>query len=128
MLRTARRADVLKKQNCFRNLTDRMSMKKAAKLLLILVALSALSWGVYQCKYQYSYEADLADRPWAYTDEENAKLLVGTWQGQFRDPDGMAKTIRLRIVEPVTDEERAKKAARRLGPITYAQVDLIREC
>ncbi|GAB3221897.1 hypothetical protein [Spirosoma arcticum] len=88
-------------------------MTKGTRLLLILLGLAGLSWGVYECKYAYSYYADLKNRPWAYSRDENAKLLVGTWQGEFRDPDGVAKTIRLEIAEPVTDEERAKKAGRR---------------
>lgn len=88
-------------------------MNKGTKLILILLALAALSWGVYECKYAYSYHTDLNDRPWAYSRDDNAKLLVGTWQGEFRDPDGVAKTIRLDIAEPVTAEERAKKAGRR---------------
>ncbi|MFD2573852.1 hypothetical protein ACFSUS_24665 [Spirosoma soli] len=88
-------------------------MSKGTKLVLLLLGLAALSWGVYECKYYYSYYADLKDRPWAYSRDENAKLLVGAWQGEFRDPDGIAKTIRLNIVEPVTDEERSRKAGRR---------------
>ncbi len=88
-------------------------MSKGLKLLLTALGLVALSWGVYECKYAYSYYADLKDRPWAYSDDENAKLLVGTWQGEFRDPDNITKIIRLDIAEPVTDEERAKKAGRR---------------
>ncbi len=87
-------------------------MKKGQKLLLFLLALAALSWGGYECKYRYSLYADRRDRPWAYSDDPNARLLLGTWQGQFRDPDGVSKTIRLTLLEPVTDEERAKKAAR----------------
>ncbi len=88
-------------------------MAKGTKFLLFLGVIVALSWGVYECKYAYSYYTDLNDRPWAYSRDENAKLLVGTWQGEFRDPDGVAKTIRLNIVEPVTDDERARKAGRR---------------
>ena len=88
-------------------------MTKGTKLLLFLLLLAGLSWGVYECKYAYSYYSDLKDRPWAYSRDENAKLLVGTWQGELRDPDGVAKTIQLDIAEPVTDEERAKKAGRR---------------
>lgn len=87
-------------------------MKPTSKILLGLLALAGLSWGVYECQYRYSLYADRRDRPWAYSDDPTAPLLVGTWQGRFRDPDGVAKTIRLRIVEPVSDEERAKKAAR----------------
>lgn len=88
-------------------------MTKGTKLGLFFLALAGLSWGVYECKYEYSYYTDLKDRPWAYSQDENAKLLVGTWQGEFRDPNNLTKTIRLTILPPVSDEERAKKAARR---------------
>ncbi|GAB4004015.1 hypothetical protein GCM10028808_00820 [Spirosoma migulaei] len=88
-------------------------MTKGTKLILFFLALAGLSWGVYECKYYYSYYTDLKDRPWAYSRDENAKLLVGTWQGEFSDPNNVTKTIRLTILPPVSDEERAKKAARR---------------
>ena len=88
-------------------------MTNGIKLLLFLGVLAALSWGVYECKYYYSYYTDLKDRPWAYSRDENAKLLVGKWKGTFQDPDGVQKTIELEILEPTTDEERAKKASRR---------------
>ena len=88
-------------------------MTKGVKFLLFLGVLAALSWGVYECKYYYSYYTDLRDRPWAYSRGENAKLLVGKWQGTFQDPDGLQKTIELEIMEPTNDEERAKKASRR---------------
>lgn len=89
-------------------------MTKGIKLLLFLGVLAALSWGVYECKYYYSYYTDLKDRPWAYSRDENAKLLVGKWQGSFQDPNHVQKTIELEIVEPITDEERSKKASKRL--------------
>jgi len=88
-------------------------MTKGIKLLLFLGVLAALSWGMYECKYYYSYYTDLKDRPWAYSRDENAELLVGKWQGTFQDPDGVQKTIEIEIVEPTTDEERAKKASSR---------------
>ncbi|QDK81030.1 hypothetical protein EXU85_21405 [Spirosoma sp. KCTC 42546] len=99
-------------------------MTKGTKLILFFLALASLSWGVYECKYYYSYYTDLKDRPWAYSRDKNAKLLVGTWQGEFSDPNNVTKTIRLTILPPVSDEERAKKAARQkrkrsgLGPRT----------
>ena len=88
-------------------------MTKGIKLLLFLGVLAALSWAVYECKYYYSYYADLKDRPWAYRRDENPKLLVGKWKGAFQDPDGVQKTIELEILEPTTDEERKKNAGRR---------------
>ena len=37
---------------------------------------------------------------------------MGKWQGTFQDPDGVQKTIKLEIVKPTTDEERADEASR----------------
>lgn len=79
----------------------------------ILLLLAGFSWGVYECKYYYSKWSDYRDRPWAYSRDEHAKLLVGHWEGSFRDPDNIAKTIKLEIFEPVTEEERKAKASKR---------------
>jgi hypothetical protein len=87
-------------------------MRSKKTLLLYLVGLIALSWGMYKCKYYYSYYSDLKDRPWAYSEDKNAKLLVGQWQGSFKDPDGVQKSLKLEVFEPVTDEERQEKASR----------------
>lgn len=88
-------------------------MTTGIKLVLTLLVLAGVSWAAYECKYYYSYYADLKERPWAYSPDPTSKLLVGTWQGAFRDPDNVAKTIRLEIRPPVSDEERAQKAGRR---------------
>lgn len=85
-------------------------MKKGLLLIGVLVL---LGWGVYECKYYYSYYSDLKDRPWAYSEDKNAKLLVGQWQGSFKDPDGVEKSIVVEIFEPVSEEERERKASRR---------------
>jgi hypothetical protein len=87
---------------------------KPIRILLILAVLAALSWAVYECRYYLSYQQDLRQRPWAFSRDATAPLLVGTWQGQFRDPDGIQKTITLTIHSPLTDDERAKKAGRRV--------------
>ncbi len=85
-------------------------MKKG---LLLLGMLVLLSWGVYECKYYFSYWQDLRDRPWAYSTDKNAKLLVGRWEGAFKDPDGISKTLEIEIFEPITEEERQEKASRK---------------
>ena len=90
-----------------------MDAKKAKGCLLFLVIGIGISWGIYKCQYAYSYWSDLRDRPWAYNDDENAPLLVDTWEGSFKDPDNISKTIRLEIYEPVSKEEREKKAGRK---------------
>jgi hypothetical protein len=85
-------------------------MKKA---ILFLGVLALLSWGVYECKYYFSYWRDLQDKPWAYSNDKNAKLLVGKWKGSFIDPNGVNKSIEIEIVEPTTQEERERKASRK---------------
>jgi hypothetical protein len=87
--------------------------KNGLRLLLIALLLVLISWGVYQCDYQYSYWQDYQQRPWAYSRDKNAKLLVGEWQGKYTDPNGVAKTIELQISEPLTDKERRKQAGRK---------------
>lgn len=89
-------------------------MTKSKSILLSILLLVVLSWGMYKCKYYYSYYSDLKDRPWAYSEDKNAKLLVGQWQGSFKDPDGVQKSLQLEIFEPVTEEERQEKASRHL--------------
>lgn len=83
------------------------------KIVLALGSLVLLSWLVYECKYYTSYWFDTFDRPWAYSSDENAKLLVGKWQGSFIDPDNVKKTLEIEIDEPVTEEERERNAARK---------------
>lgn len=87
-------------------------MQKGTKILLFVAALVLLSWGVYECKYYGSYWLDTYQRPWAYSSDPSTKLLVGTWQGAFKDPDGVEKKLTLEIVEPISQEERAQKAGR----------------
>ncbi|WP_421798451.1 hypothetical protein [Haliscomenobacter sp.] len=82
------------------------------RCLLFFLGMVLLSWGVYECQYQYSYWRDYQTRPWAYSKDKNAKLLVGEWQGTFTDPDGISKSIKLEIFEPLSDQERRKKAGR----------------
>ncbi|HOY21029.1 MAG TPA: hypothetical protein PLC89_27200 [Haliscomenobacter sp.] len=92
-----------------------MSQKKKSLLgcLPYLLIGALLSWGVYECNYRFSYWQDLQARPWAYSKDKNAKLLVGQWHGSFSDPDGIAKSISLEIFAPLSDAERRKKASGR---------------
>lgn len=87
--------------------------KGAGRCLLLILVLALLSWGMYECNYHYSLWQDYQTRPWAYSKDKDAKLLVGQWQGQFKDPDGIVKNISLEIFEPLSDAERRKKAAQR---------------
>lgn len=86
-----------------------MKPKKILPLLLLIAAI----FGLYQLRYWLGYAADLWQRPWAYSADPGAKLLVGRWQGSFVDPAGVAKEISLEILVPVTEEERRQRASRR---------------
>lgn len=86
-------------------------MHKKPVFLLVLAVVAI--FGLYQLKYYLGYASDLRSRPWAYSLEPGAKLLVGRWQGSFTDPAGIAKTLSLEIDLPVTEEERQKRATRR---------------
>lgn len=88
------------------------AQKNRGRCLLLFLGMVLLSWGVYECQYQYSYWRDYQARPWAYCKDKNAKLLVGEWQGTYTDPDGINKSITLEIFEPLSDQERRKKAGR----------------
>ncbi len=88
-------------------------MQKSKTLFFFLVVLAVISWGLFECKYSFSYWMDVYQRPWAYSRDENAKLLVGNWEGSFADPKGIKKDITLEIFTPLTDEERQKKAGSR---------------
>lgn len=81
--------------------------------LLILVLLIAVSWGVFEARYYLSRWSDYRSRPWAYSSDPAAKLLIGKWQGIFTDPDQVTKNISLQIFEPTTDDERKAQAGKR---------------
>jgi hypothetical protein len=84
-----------------------MKRRSAFLLLLGLVALILI---VPLLKYASSWSLDVRNRPWAYSDDPDAKLLVGTWNGTFTDPDGVRKTVTLEIDPPVSEEERKERA------------------
>lgn len=84
-----------------------------SKALWILLAAVAFSYGVYRLKYHWSLAQDYKSRPWAFSRDPGAKLLVGKWRGKFTDPGGVAKDLELEILSPVTEEEREKKAGHR---------------
>lgn len=97
-----------------------MKGNKLGGCLLLLVVGAAISWGVYEIKYFLSQWSDYRNSPWAYSQDENAKLLVGTWEGLFNDPDNISKTIVLEIFVPLTDKERKDKAGKRWKRASYS--------
>lgn len=54
---------------------------------------------------------DRYQRPWAFSTTE--PRLVGSWTGNFTDPDGIRKTLTLRIDSPLDESSRWSKAFRR---------------
>lgn len=74
--------------------------------LLIVASLAFTGISFFGGKFLDHYQ-----RPWAYSTTE--PLLVGRWRGQFRDPDGIQKTLTVQIDLPETDDERWAKAGRR---------------
>ncbi len=89
-----------------------MTRRKTSWVLIILL-LVAVSWGVYEIRYYSGLWWDYRTRPWAYSSDDNAKLLVGKWQGAFSDPDKVSKRLHLEIFEPTTEAERRKSAGKR---------------
>jgi hypothetical protein len=84
-----------------------------ARVMIFAMLLLLISWGVYQCSYRFSFWRDYQERPWAYSADQTAKLLVGRWSGHFVDPDGIDKSIQLEIFEPTSVEQREKRSAHR---------------
>lgn len=88
-------------------------MKKKYGCFTILIALVIFSLVATVVGYYGSYWMDLYQRPWAYSRDSDAPLLVGKWHGNFTDPDGIKKEINLEIFVPMTSEERWAKAGRK---------------
>jgi hypothetical protein len=61
-------------------------------------------------KFYGGYWYDLYRSPWAYSRNPHEKLLVGKWEGDFIDPNGIKKQLILTIVEPTTNAERWEHA------------------
>ncbi len=85
-----------------------MKFNGCLPILAILIVAGLVFTGIkfYGGKYLDRYQ-----RPWAYSTTE--PLLVGLWKGQFKDPDGISKTIMVQIALPETDDERWNQAGRR---------------
>lgn len=54
---------------------------------------------------------EVRSRPWAYSSDPTAQLLIGTWQGSFKDPAGVEKRLSLEFFVPLTEEELEDKAS-----------------
>jgi hypothetical protein len=78
-------------------------------LLVAIIAVAAL-FLYATAKFYVGKEMDYWKRPWAYSKDVNAHLLVGKWRGNFKDPDGINKEMMLEIVVPETDSARWVKA------------------
>lgn len=81
------------------------------KKLLLLGLLAIIGYGLFGVATFYVGKyMDYWERPWAYSRDEKAVLLIGKWEGSFKDPDGIDKEIKLEILVPETDSERWDKA------------------
>ncbi len=84
---------------------------RAKGCLPVLAGLAILTILFTAVRFYGGKWLDQYERPWAYSTTE--PLLVGQWEGRFKDPDGVAKTLRLTIDLPETDEERLERASRK---------------
>lgn len=81
------------------------------KKILLLGLLALVGYGLFGVAAFYIGKTmDNWERPWAYSRDEKAVLLVGKWEGRFNDPDGITKEIKMEILVPETDSERWDKA------------------
>lgn len=90
-------------------------MDRTKGCLPLIVGMIAVGLVFTAVKYYGGYFMDLYQRPWAYSRDANAPLLVGKWKGRFADPDGVEKTLEVEIFVPLTEEERWEKAGRKSG-------------
>jgi hypothetical protein len=77
-----------------------------SQILLFIGFLLIIALSIYYGSYWY----DLRQSPWAYSRNPEEKLLIGEWQGDFADPDGVKKHIDLTILLPTTNEQRWENA------------------
>ena len=87
-----------------------MSYSTRIKIFLVF-ALLLFVFGRYGLFY-LDKAWDTQRRPWAYSKDPDKPLLVGRWQGQCVDPDGITHQISMEIVEPLTDKDRMKRINR----------------
>lgn len=66
-------------------------MKKNKSLFVLVALLLFYIWTKWEHRY---------DRPWAYSYDSDKPLLLGKWEGEFRDPDGIPKHMVIEIDEP----------------------------
>jgi len=86
-------------------------MSYATKLKWFIAAVVLLAVGSRYGCYYLDQQLDAKRRPWAYSSDQ--PLLVGRWVGECRDPDGIVHRVDMTIDEPLTDEERWKRANRK---------------
>ena len=82
-------------------------MKSFRKLFFLFIGIVII---IVLTRYYSSYWYDLSESPWAYSRNPQEQLLIGKWQGDFADPDGVKKHIDLTILIPTTNEERWESA------------------
>jgi hypothetical protein len=88
-----------------------MKLLKGCLPQLLILAVLSLIFTAFS--YYGSYFFDLYERPWAYSSDHAKPLLIGKWAGDFRDPNGVQKSLTVEILVPLTEEDRFAKAGRR---------------
>lgn len=86
-------------------------MKKRSGCLYNLAVIAIVTLAIGAVVFYGGKFIDRYRRPWAYSETE--PLLVGRWRGDYKDPDGIAKTLDLEIFLPETDDERWGNTFRR---------------
>jgi hypothetical protein len=86
-------------------------MKNYRSVVFVSVSL-LLIWVLFVVlKFYGGYAYDLYKSPWAYSLKKNSNtVLVGSWKGEFTDPNGIKKQLYIRIDEPISYWERWDEA------------------
>lgn len=86
--------------------------KKSGCRAVLIIPVLILLFGVFQLRKCLVNYSEVSGRPWAYSSDASAKLLVGTWNGKFLDPAGIEKQLTLEVFLPLTEKELDQKASR----------------
>ncbi|TLV03982.1 hypothetical protein [Dyadobacter luticola] len=78
-----------------------------AKKFIVSLVLAGVFLAVYSFILDWKFRYD---RPWAFASGSNTATLVGSWQGDFKDPDGITKHIEMVIAEPEQKKRNRSKS------------------
>lgn len=86
--------------------------RKSSNTTPYIIAVLVLFFSVYSLRKCLVEFSEIKSRPWAYSSDPATKLLIGTWQGEFKDHAGVEKKLTLEILVPLTKEELDRKMNR----------------